>query len=231
MAITTVGEILRRVRIILQEITQNGTRWTNEELLGWLNECYQAIVAIKPDVSSTSVTINCVPGSRQAIPEGGHLLLDVVRNMAATSNGYSVIQISRNALDATRRGWHGEPPSDTIEQYVFDSHEPRNFYTYPPATADAKLEVIYSAMLEPHDQTQASTDAQEVIRVSDAYAPAIVDYVLARAYSKDAESAPNLQRAQMHSGSFVNMLGAEAQAGAAFNPNRELPGGSGGASA
>ena len=54
MAVTTVGEILRRTKIILQELTQNGTRWTNEELLGWLNESYQAIVAIKPDASSAN---------------------------------------------------------------------------------------------------------------------------------------------------------------------------------
>lgn len=229
MAITTVGEIIRRVKLILQEVTQNGTRWTNEELLGWLNESYQAIVAIKPDASSVNKVVDCVLGSRQEIPADGHRLLDVVRNTAAGSNGYSVMKTSRNALDATRRGWHGETPSVTVEQYVFDDHDPRRFYVYPPATATAKLEIIYSAVPQPHANAQATAASTEVIRLGDSFAPAIVDYILARAYSKDAEHAANLHRAQMHSGSFVNMLGAEAQAGIAFSPNRELARGGKGA--
>lgn len=231
MAITTVGVVIRRVKLILQEITQNGTRWTNEELLGWLNESYQAIVAIKPDASSVNVAVDCVLGTRQEIPEDGHRLLDVVRNTAAAAKGYSVMKISRDALDATRRGWHGEEPSVTVEQFMFDDHDPRHFYVYPPASAEAKLEIIYSAVPQPHAVTEASGESEEIIRLGDSFAPAIVDYILARAYSKDAEHAANLSRAQMHSGSFVSMLGADAQASVAYSPNRELPRGSGGAPA
>lgn len=229
MAITTVGEVIRRVKLILQEVTQNGTRWTNEELLGWLNESYQAIVAIKPDASSENKVMECVLGTRQEIPIDGHRLLDVVRNMASGANGYSVMKTSRSALDATRRGWHGEAPSDTIEQYVFDDNDPRHFYVYPPATATAKLEIIYSAVPAPHATVEANAASTEVIRLGDSFAPAIVDYVLARAYSKDAEHAANLQRSQMHSGSFINMLNADASASVAFSPNRKLPPGSSGA--
>lgn len=224
MTITTVGEVLRRSKLILQEVTQNGTRWTNEELLGWLNESYQAIVAIKPDASSVNKEVDCVHGSRQELPADGHRLLDVVRNTAVDSKGYSVMKASRDALDATRRGWHSETPSVTIEQFVFDDHDPRHFYVYPPATADARLEIIYSSVPQPHESAQATTESVEPIRLGDSFAPAIVDYILARAYSKDAEHAANLQRAQMHSGSFVNMLGADTQAGIAYSPNRELRG-------
>lgn len=221
MAVTTVGEILRRVRLILQEITQDGTRWKNDELLGWLNESYQAITAIRPDASSVNTVMDCVAGTRQAIPVDGNRLLDVIRNTALEASGYSVMRISRNALDATRRGWHNEKPSVLIEQYVFDENDPKHFYVYPPATTGAKLEITYSSILAPHEVDQATAESVETIRVSDTYAPALVDYILARAYSKDAESQANLQRAQMHSGSFVNMLGAEAQAGVAFSPNKE----------
>lgn len=221
MGVTTVGEILRRVRLILQEITQDGIRWKNDELLGWLNESYQAIVAIKPDASSVNTVMDCVPGTRQQIPADGHRLLDVIRNTAVDANGYSVMRISRDALNATRRAWHNERPSVVIEQFTFDENDPKHFYVYPPAAANAKLEIVYSAMLEPHGNDQASAASVEAIRVSDTFAPAIVDYILARAYSKDSEGGANMQRAQMHSGSFVNMLGAEAQAAVAFSPNNE----------
>lgn len=222
MAITTAGEVLRRAKLILQEVTQNGTRWTNEELLGWLNESYQAIVALKPDASSVNKEVACVLGTKQVIPADGHRLLDVVRNTAAGSNGYSVMKTSRNALDATRRGWHGEAPSVTIEQFVFDDHDPRHFYVYPPATATAKLEIIYSSVPQPHANAQAAVDSTEVIRLGDSFAPAIVDYILFRAYSKDAEHAANLNRAQMHNAAFITALGADSQAGVLYSPNQDL---------
>lgn len=221
MAITTVGEVLRRTKLILQEVTQNGTRWTNEELLGWLNESYQAIVAIKPDASSVNAQITCVSGTRQTIPADGMRLLDVVRNTGVAAKGMSVMKARRDALDATRRNWHGETASDTVEQFIFDDQDPTHFYVYPPATTAAKLEIIYSSVPTPHASAQASSSSTEVVRLGDHYVPAIVDYMLARAYAKDAEHAANLQRAQMHNGAFFNAMGATAQADAAFSPNRE----------
>lgn len=222
MAITTVGEILRRAKLILQEVTQNGTRWTNEELLGWLNESYQAIVGMKPDASSVNMEIACAQGTKQVIPDDGHRLLDVIRNVAPGAGGISVMQTSRSALDATRRGWHGEAPSQTVECFVFDDHDPRHFYVYPPATATARLEIIYSSVPTPHAKAQATTASTEAIRLGDSFAPAIVDYILFRAYSKDAEHAANLNRAQMHNGAFITALGAESQAGVLYSPNQDL---------
>jgi len=222
MAITTVGEILRRAKLILQEITQNGTRWTNEELLGWLNEAYQAVVAMKPDASALNAEMACAAGTKQTIPADGHRLLDVVRNTAPAAGGLSVMPTTRAALDATRRGWHGETRSVTIEQFVFDDHDPRHFYVYPPAADGAKLEIIYSSVPVPHAKEQATTASTESIRLGDSYAPALVDYILFRAYSKDAEHAANLNRAQMHNGAFITALGAESQAGVLYSPNQDL---------
>jgi len=38
VAVTTVGNILTRAKKILQEVTSNGTRWANTELLDWLTK-------------------------------------------------------------------------------------------------------------------------------------------------------------------------------------------------
>lgn len=50
-----------------------------------------------------------------------------------------------------------------------------------------KLEIIYSSVPLPHAAAQATEASQEVIRLPDAYAPAMVDYIMSRAYAKDAE--------------------------------------------
>ena len=120
MAVTTVGVIVRNAKLILQEVTQAGTRWTNEELIGWLNEGYQAITQVKPDAASVNATLKLQAGTRQEIPADGQRLIDVVRNTAADSLQMGIMVTTRRALDTTRRSWHADPKSVDIEQYVFD---------------------------------------------------------------------------------------------------------------
>lgn len=219
MAVTKVGDILRRCKKVLQEVTQNGTRWANEELLDWLNESYQAITGIKPDASSINGEITCVVGTRQKIPDDGLMLLDVVRNLSG--DGMAVIRTSRAALDSTRRRWHGEAPQAEVEQFVFDDQDPRHFYVYPPALATVKLEIIYASVPQPHAVAQATESSVEVIRLPDAYAPAMVDYILSRAYAKDAEHAANLQRAGMHLQAWQAAIGLKGQVDVAVSPNND----------
>ncbi|MHB0820124.1 phage adaptor protein [Stutzerimonas stutzeri] len=206
MAFTTVGMVLQRVKTTLQE-RGTGVRWTDQELLGWLNEAYSAVILIQPAANALNVEMDCAAGSKQRIPVDGERLLSVVRNTAAASGGMAVTPTTRASLDLARRGWHGEAPALAIEQFVFEASDPQHFYVYPPATAGARLEIIYAAVPEPHDADQASSDASGKIRLGDEYAPALVDYVLFRAYSKDAEGQANLARAQMHYTAFATGLG------------------------
>lgn len=223
MAVTTVGEVLRRSKLILQEVTQSGTRWSNEELLGWLNESYQAIIGVKPDAAAENETMECVAGTKQAIPASGVRLLDVVRNMVS---GMAIMPASRSALDSTRRRWHSEEPSEDVEQFIFDDADPRHFYVYPPAVAGLEIEIIYASVPAPHALAEANTESTEVIKLPDIYAPTVVDYILMRAYSKDADHAANLNRAQLHSNSYMSALGLAAQGEAAFSPNQDVRPGS-----
>ena len=223
MPVTTVGNILTRAKKILQEVTSNGTRWANTELLDWLNEVYAAICNIKPNASSVTAEITCALGTRQTIPEGGLRLLEVVRNITATGGGLSVILTTRGAIDSTRRRWHGEPPAEEIEQYIFEEAAPRQFYVYPPAMATSKLEIIYSSVPSPHDQAMAKDDAADKIRLDDSFAPVLLDYILSRAYAKDAQHAANLNRSTMHYQMFQTGLGMKVQADRMAGPMPALP--------
>jgi hypothetical protein len=218
VAVTTVGNILTRAKKILQEVTSNGTRWANTELLDWLNEGYAAICNIKPNASSVTAEITCAAGTRQSIPEGGLRLLEVVRNITPAGGGLSVILTTRGAIDSTRRRWHAEQQVEEIEQYIFDEAAPRQFYVYPPAMATSKLEIIYSSVPDPHAQAMATDSAAEKIRLDDSFAPVLVDYILSRAYAKDAEHAANLNRATMHFQMFQAALGMKVQTDRMLGP-------------
>ena len=220
MAVTTVGSVINNAKLVLQEVTEAGTRWTNEELIGWLNEAYQAVVQAKPDASSVNDSVTLAAGTRQTIPSDGLRLIDVVRNTASSSDQLGILVTTRRALDTTRRSWHADTPSINIEQFVFDDQDPTHFYVYPPAQSGAKIELIYSAVPSPHSKTGGLNAIEnDPIKLNDSYAPVITDYILYRAYSKDAEHAANLNRAQMHLQSYMQALGSKSQNDQRISPN------------
>ncbi|MCE3025731.1 DUF6682 family protein [Salinicola sp. DM10] len=220
MAVTTVGTVINNTKLVLQEVTAAGTRWANEELIGWLNEGYQAVTQVKPDASSVNATLKLKEGTRQEIPADGLRLIDVVRNTTASSLMMGIMITTRRALDTTRRSWHADPKSVDIEQYVFDDQDPTHFYVYPPAANGAEVELIYSAVPKPHDVGKGLQGlASEPIRLPDSYAPCLTDYILFRAYSKDAEHAANLNRAQMHLQAVSTALGQKVEIDRALSPN------------
>ncbi|SDI27950.1 hypothetical protein SAMN04487867_10467 [Vreelandella titanicae] len=218
MAVTTVGTVIRNAKLVLQEVTAAGTRWTNEELIGWLNEFYQAAVQLKPDAHSMNAEMTLSVGTRQQIPSDGLRLIDVVRN---TVGGQMAVMVtSRRALDSTRRSWHSDTAAQQIEQYMFDDLDPTHFYVYPPAANGAKLEIIYSAVPTPHNASSGLNAIQnEAFKLNDAYVPVATDYILYRAYSKDAEHAANLNRAQMHMQAYMGALGQKVQTDQRISPN------------
>nr|WP_299241387.1 DUF6682 family protein [uncultured Halomonas sp.] len=223
MAVTTVGTVITNAKRVLQEVTADGTRWTNGELLDWLNESYQAVIQIKPDAGSVNATMALVPGTLQSIPPTGLRLLDVVRNTASSSSQMAILVTDRRSLDMTRRAWHSDPATLDIEQYVFDDQDPTRFYVYPPAAEGAEINLIYSQVPSAHDVASGLDGVKdEPIKVNDAYAPVLTDYVLYRSFSKDAEHAANLQRAQFHQQAFMTALGQKIPVDRATSPNADL---------
>jgi len=214
----TVEHIVNNTKRILQEITADGTRWVNDELGGWLNEFYQAAVSLKPDVSTVNEEVTLTPGTKQAIPANGLRLLDVIRNTSGTMTGISVT--TRHSLNTVRRAWHSDPASTRIEQYVFDELDPTTFYVYPPADTGTTVEILYATVPAPHDLSAGfSTYGLEAFKLNDAHAPAATDYLLYRAFAKDAETPQNLNRSQMHFQNYAQQLTGKRQANQATSPN------------
>ena len=223
MATATVGDIITRADVILQD---NNVRWPVSELLYWLNDAYRAIVMQRPDANMKSGTFTCAVGTRQVLTKSGGggfpealRLRSVVRNVASTSTKRAVRLIQQAVLDDQRPGWHAETGSVDIQHYIYDPLNPTEFMVYPPALTTAQLEVVYSSVPTQHVIAEGSIKAStEVIKLPDIYVNPILDYVLYRAYAKDSEYAANAQRAQGHFQAYSAALGAGVQADAATTP-------------
>jgi len=222
MATVKVVDLISRARTLLQDTTS--VRWALSELQLWLNDSYRETLNLRPDSNTLTGTFTCAAGPRQVLTTGfanATRLVAVVRNVATTSNKYAVHLIDRRVLDGQRRGWYTETPSVSIEQYMFDARQPKEFMVYPPATTLAQLEVLYAQVPTPHTLTDvqlANSATTEVIRIDDTFANAMLDYMLYRAYTKDSEQQGNAARAVAHYQAFQNSLGVSAQVNAASQP-------------
>lgn len=222
MATVKVVDLIARAQTLLVDTT--ATRWAATELQYWLNDSYREILNLKPDSNSLSGTFTCVSGYRQNITTTfatANRLLEVIANKAATSTKKGVRLISRTSLDTDRPGWYNETASVNVQLYMYDPRFATEFMVYPPATTAAQLEVVYNVVPSPHTLTSVQLvdpTNTEVIRVSDSYANAILDYILYRAYTKDADQPNNAARAVAHYQAFQNSLGVRLQTERAIQP-------------
>lgn len=218
MATTQVNSIINRAGTLIQDATN--VRWPTAELLGWLNDGQREVVLHRPEASVKNQSISLVADStKQALPTDGILLIDIIRNMgtAGATSGRAVRLTSREVLDAQKPTWHSDANAlGYVQHFVYDPRDPKTFYIYPKAPATAwHLEIVYSA--SPTDGVEGG-----VIQIDDIYGNALLDYVLYRAYSKDAEYAANAQLAIAHYQAFAGALGIKTQIDFGRNPNMAM---------
>lgn len=196
----TGQNIADKVEIILQD--QTNIRWTEAELLGWINSGQHDILVYKPNANPMTTAIQCAAGTKQALPAGGTQFGKVTRNMGAngTTPGDAITGVNMEVLDTMIPGWHSTAAAAASKHFCFDPRFPKVFYVYPPQTG--YVELFYFAI--PADLSSMSSAIFD-----DLYETALIDYVLYRAYLKDSEFAGNAQRADYHFKAYVNALGGK----------------------
>lgn len=206
-----VSSIIDRVR---SQLIDTGTvkRWTDDELIKWVTDGERTVVAIAPGASSVNATVELIPGTLQFIPSNGHMLLSVTRN----TGGRAVRVIGRELIDGFNPDWHVATASSTVQNYIFDPQQPRQFYVYPPNDGTGSLDIVYSIM--PAERT-ALTDTLEVI---DLYQTALVDYVMYRAHQKDSDFAAGAGIAANYLQTFLAFMQQGEGSQLSNNPNLAL---------
>ena len=222
----TVKNILDRVQISLQDTTN--IRWTQTELLNYLNDAQREIALLKPDATSINTNIQLATGTQQSIPTGGCRILRVIRNMASTAGdaagGRVIRQVSREILDAQDPNWHTTSATglakhtNIVRHWVYDEMDPKTFYVYPGVSGSAFVEIVYSVVPGVLDYSNSGSSE---LGVSDIYANAVINFILYMAHNKDSESAGNQAKATGYYTLFTNAIGQKTQLDGVLNPANE----------
>lgn len=226
----TAKQVFERVRILSQDNTS--VRWPLAELLQWLNDALREVVLHKPSAGGSTVVVDLVEGTYQTVPSTYIGLLRVVRNVVSVDGetgirtaGRAIRMVQRDILDSQHPDWHSDdavPFAAAVKHVVYDPADPRAFYVYPGNSGTGKIEAV--AYKTP-TQIALPSDPEDIdgysatLDIADIYQNAIVDYVLYRAYSKDAQFAGNAQRANAHFQMFANSLGIKIKNEITSNPN------------
>lgn len=238
---TLVKDVLYRVSAQLHDISPQFTRWTQRELVSWLNDGQKAIAKYMPSSCARVDVVKLSPGTKQSIEritsanvipgDGspasdvyGHYLQTVIRNMGATGStpGNAVRLVDREVLDANNPSWH-TTTDVRISQYTFDPRYPKVFYVSPGVPAGG-IWVEISYLANPVEVSTAGNYGMDgtsvtMVSIDDKYVDDLVNYILARAYMKDAEFAVNGQLASAHSQLFTASINAQVAALTGVNPN------------
>jgi|TARA_B110000967_G_C18834701_1_gene535992 hypothetical protein len=230
MAVTLAKDIINRAKIVLQDTGSSGTRWPNSELQYWLNDAHKEVILYRPDANTINEEFTPVAeSSKQTLPVNGLRLMEVTRNTATTSTFKAARLIQRSVLDDQVPAWHNATPSTNIDHFVYDERDPKTFYLYPRPNSLARLEIIYSTLpaeisIVNADETLNAAAATTMIGIDDIYANALLDFILYRAYNKDAEFAGNATRAQVHMMGFASSLGVKSKIDASSAQMRAIQG-------
>ena len=226
MGTLTGANLITRVQDTLQDTTS--VRWPEAELLRYINDAQREIVNFRPEASSKTANLQLVTGTLQTLPTEGLRLIKVTRNMSDASGGATgaraIRLVSVDILNTQEPDWNNPSVSGdaahgtNVKHYVFDEDDPRKYYVYPGVSGNAYVEIVFSRT--PTDLANTSA----TIYIDDIYGNAIVDYVLYRAYMKDAEFAANSQRAGQHYQLFTASLGQGGSAQNILSPNNDAIG-------
>jgi hypothetical protein len=196
-------------------------RWSTAELVRYLNAGQLETVVLRPDANTVNASFACEVGARQTLPSNAVRLLDITHNTAVTSSRGVVRMINRNLLDGQVPNWHAQTGSVNIKHFMLDAVDRNTFYVYPPAIETAELNLVYSAYPTPvaiPAQNTTFTAVTGNIALPDIFANALVDYVLYKAFAKDAELQGNAVRAQAHYAAYGNALGVELKSATGITP-------------
>lgn len=211
--------IIDKAEIILLDTTN--TRWPTSELLGWLNDGQREVCIHKPDACVVNKAVQLAAGTKQRIGIDSNntadavMFLDMPRNLGddGLTPGPAIRPVSREILDTQQPDWHTGTAYSEVKHFTYDPRDPKHVYVFPRQDGTAYVEMVYAA--SPADLGSLAA----AINVDDIYHNPLLDYVLYRAYSKDAEYAANVARATAHYQAFANAMGLRTAAMGMLNPN------------
>lgn len=234
---TTGQNIADEVRTQLNDGDTSNYRWSDAELLSYINAAQRQIVLIVPEANivQENVTPAAASSARQVLPASGVKFVRVANYDASASlPGPAITAIERDAIESAFPQWLHESTYGTdinnpsvedeytdmrFRHYHHDPREPKTYFLYPAQNVAADMEVLLTyAKLPTALGSLAGTFA-----LGDEYLNAAVDYVTYRALMKDGRHGTDPANREALWNNFLRSLGIKVQSDKRVDPGTIRP--------
>jgi hypothetical protein len=224
----TVQDVIDEVRFTIHDETASTYRWTDIELIDYVNAAGRQIVSLVPEANLVSAILTFTNTiAKQALPTGGIKFVKVLNNVSqadATTIQGAVRAVEKDALDTYDPNWEYDTSlkvligsTDFFDHYCHDPRDKKAFYLYPPASGAAYALVQYSAI------PTAVTVVGDTIPLDDEYLEAYYTYVTYRALTKESrDTLPTQYRQELYN-NFLAALGQKLQGDERVSPEQNMP--------
>ena len=219
----TGQDIVDEVRAQLLDENVSNQRWSDAEMLRYVNAAQRQIVVFLPEANIIEFRFapSIANGARQTLPADAVKFIQVRSGFDNENSipGPNMRYVELDAMDAFMPLWQyslgGQPNIPVVEDeyefvhyehYMHDPREPKVFYLYPlPDNNSQDILVIYS-QLPPDLGSLASA-----LVLTDEYQNAMIDYVMFRAMFKDGRYGVTDRRSRELWDNFRASLGLKIQ--------------------
>lgn len=209
----SAASIMYRAATTLLDL--GSVRWSALELRDYLNEAMREVVTLKPNASTATVELTLVAGTRQTLPATYTVICRALRNKISQT---AITSIDNTILlDQQIPGWQSPdviPYHRNVEHIIPDIIDQDTFLVVPGNDGTGIIEAVVGRWPVP---VHIGSDPADILTYTalvplpDMMQNALVQYVLYRAYSKDAGSPSAAQRAAGHLAMFQNTIAALIQ--------------------
>jgi hypothetical protein len=188
----TVADLVTEAReLLLDELIP--FRYSDDYIVRKVNQILKRMLVVRPDVFIKVTTLVTVPGALQSAPTESMRLMDVLTN----SLGQVPKEIDQQAIDVMFPKWRAGAAGPATN-WMRAAKDPNRFFVYPASAGGEHLTVAYA-------QTLPKYAKADVVALSDAYFPVILDGVCWLMESLDAEHVES-GRARMFQESYTTAL-------------------------
>jgi hypothetical protein len=195
----TPAEVITEVRRLIQD-TRAPFRYSDDVLLGFVNQTLKRMVVLRPDLFTTITNVNTTANVvHQTLPTTAVRLVELFQVVGGTS----LEEVDWDVFTRAYPQWTTDP-AGAPTKYIRHPRNPRAYFLYPRPSTGTVLLGEY--VVAPPAYTLSAT----IDVLPDAYFPVLVDGTVFLAESIDNEHV-NSNRAKLFLDAFVQALGTSLQ--------------------
>ena len=190
----TPTDVIAEVRKLIQD-TATPYRYSDNSLLGYVNQTLKRMALLRPDIFSYIGSISTTADTTvQSCPSDSVRLVEIFRVIG----GNAVTEVSRETMDQSTPGWVSASSVSPVK-YIRHPRNPNRFFLYPAPTSGVTLEAEYV------QSPPTYTVGQTITLLPDSYLPIVVDGAVFLSEAEDNEHVNN-GRSRMFQEMFISEL-------------------------